>query len=306
MSHIPTTPIGRFAPTPSGKLHIGNIFAALIAYLSVKSKGGKFLVRIEDLDRPRCPRSNADEILSELHMFGLDSDGEVLYQSERSRVYEKYANGLTDMGLTYPCFCSRAELHAAEAPHESDGSYIYGGKCRSLSLDERAELKKKRSPALRVRVPDEDVTFDDMILGRFTQNLARECGDFIIRRSDGVYAYQLAVAVDDALSGVTEVVRGSDLISSTPRQIWLLQKLGFEPPAYGHLPLLTAADGRRLSKRDGDCISSYLSDFPPEKIIGILARAACLTPTASPVAPKELIALYDPKKLPKSARILTE
>lgn len=306
MAHIPTTPIGRFAPTPSGKLHIGNIFAALMAYLSVKSKGGKFLVRIEDLDAARCPRANADEILSELHALGLDSEGEVLYQSERAHVYEKYAKILIDKNLVYPCFCSRAELHAAEAPHDSDGSYIYGGKCRTLSDDEIKELQKKRSPALRVCVPDKDIAFDDMILGGFAQNLARGCGDFIIRRSDGVYAYQLAVVVDDALSGVTEVVRGSDLISSAPRQIWLCETLGFKPPEYAHVPLLTAADGRRLSKRDGDSLSAYLKNFSPEKIIGILARAANLTPTSDPITPARLVPLYAPDKIPHSACVLPE
>ena len=306
MTHIPTTLIGRFAPTPSGKLHIGNIFAALMAYLSVKSKGGRFIVRIEDLDSVRCPKSNADEILSDLHTLGLDSDGEVLYQSERAAVYEKYAKILEGKNLVYPCFCSRAELHAATAPHESDGNYIYDGKCRALTDVEIEELSKKRSPSLRVRVPDKEITFDDMILGSHTQNLARECGDFIIRRSDGVYAYQLAVVVDDALSNVTEVVRGSDLISSAPRQIWLYETLGFKPPAFAHLPLLTAADGRRLSKRDGDSLSYYLKNFPSEKIIGILARAALLTPTSAPITPAELVPLFDPDKIPKTACVLPE
>ncbi|MCI9032422.1 MAG: tRNA glutamyl-Q(34) synthetase GluQRS [Clostridia bacterium] len=306
MTHIPTTLIGRFAPTPSGKLHIGNIFAALMAYLSVKSKGGRFIVRIEDLDSVRCPKSNADEILSDLHTLGLDSDVEVLYQSERAAVYEKYAKILEDKNLVYPCFCSRAELHAATAPHESDGNYIYDGKCRALTDVEIEELSKKRSPSLRVRVPDKEITFDDMILGSHTQNLARECGDFIIRRSDGVYAYQLAVVVDDALSNVTEVVRGSDLISSAPRQIWLYETLGFKPPAFAHLPLLTAADGRRLSKRDGDSLSYYLKNFPPEKIIGILARAASLTTTSAPITPAELVPLFDPDKIPKTACVLPE
>lgn len=303
MSNPPKTPIGRFAPTPSGKMHIGNIFAALIAFLSAKSKGGKFLVRIEDLDVARCPRSSADEILSDLDKLGLKPDGEVLYQSERSHVYERYEKILKDKNLVYPCFCSRAELHAAQAPHLSDGSYIYSGKCAELS-PEQVEQKLQLRPACeRVRVPDLEISFTDEKAGKYTQNLKRDCGDFIIRRSDGVFAYQLAVVVDDALSGVTEVVRGVDLLSSTPRQIWLCGTLGFAPPSYVHIPLLVAKDGRRLSKRDGDTLSAYLEKYSPEEIIGLIAYCSGIISKLRPITPEELVPLYRPDKLKKTIKI---
>ena len=298
-----TTPIGRFAPTPSGKLHIGNIFAALIAYLSAKSKGGKFLVRIEDLDTLRCPRSAADEILSDLDRLGLKPDGEVLYQSERTEVYKRYAAMLAEKDLLYPCFCTRSELHAAQAPHLSDGSYVYNGKCAALSKAEAAKMLESRRACTRVRVPDAVIDFRDAAMGEYSQNLKSRCGDFIIRRSDGVFAYQLAVVVDDGLSGVTEVVRGCDLISSAPRQIWLARTLGFKPPEYTHIPLLTAPDGRRLSKRDGDSIESWLLSCSPKEITGILGCAAGLISAPDPVTPDELVPYYAPEKLSKTATL---
>ena len=244
--------IGRFAPSPSGRMHLGNVLCALLAWLSARHQGGQYLLRIEDLDTMRCPRSYAELIIDDLHWLGLDWDGEILYQSERTAVYEQYESILREKGLLYPCFCSRAALHAASAPHLSDGRVVYAGTCRSLTPEQVAEKRKTRAPATRVRVPDEEVRFTDGVFGEYSENLARECGDFIIRRSDGVFAYQLAVVVDDALSGVNEVVRGADLISSAPRQIWLHRLFGFAPPAFVHIPLLCDHDGRRLSKRDED------------------------------------------------------
>lgn len=305
---------GRFAPTPSGRIHLGNILCAMLSWLSVRSKQGKYLLRIEDLDAMRCPRSLADQIEEDLQWFGIDWDdggsagGEQWYQSSRTEIYDKYFEMLKDKGLLYPCFCSRAELHTAQAPHRSDGTYIYAGTCRNLTPEQIAEKSKRRPPAWRVRVPDRVVSFTDGCQGVYTENLAQDCGDFIIRRSDGVYGYQLAVIVDDGEMGVTEVVRGSDLLNSTPRQMYLYEQLGFPIPQFYHMPLLTAPDGRRLSKRDGDLDLGVLRERfgRPEPIVGMLAKAAGLRPTAEPVALHELIADFSWDKIPKQDIALPE
>ena len=305
---------GRFAPTPSGRIHLGNILCAMLSWLSVRSKQGKYLLRIEDLDAMRCPRSLADQIEEDLQWFGIDWDdggsagGEQWYQSSRTEIYDKYFEVLKDKGLLYPCFCSRAELHTAQAPHRSDGTYIYAGTCRNLTPEQIAEKSKRRPPAWRVRVPDRVVSFTDGCQGVYTENLAQDCGDFIIRRSDGVYGYQLAVVVDDGEMSVTEVVRGSDLLNSTPRQMYLYEQLGFPIPQFYHMPLLTAPDGRRLSKRDGDLDLGVLRERfgRPEPIVGMLAKAAGLRPTAQPVALHELIADFSWDKIPKQDIALPE
>lgn len=305
---------GRFAPTPSGRIHLGNILCAMLSWLSVRSKHGRYLLRIEDLDAMRCPRSLADQIEDDLQWFGIDWDdggsagGEQWYQSSRTEIYDRYFKVLQEKGLLYPCFCSRAELHTAQAPHRSDGTYIYAGTCRNLTPEQIAEKSKRRPPAWRVRVPDRVVSFTDGCQGVYTENLAQDCGDFIIRRSDGVYGYQLAVVVDDGEMGVTEVVRGSDLLNSTPRQMYLYEQLGFPIPQFYHMPLLTAPDGRRLSKRDGDLDLGVLRERfgRPEPIVGMLAKAAGLRPTAQPVALHELIADFSWDKIPKQDIALPE
>ena len=292
--------IGRFAPSPSGRMHLGNVLCALLAWLSARQQNGEFLLRIEDLDEMRCPRSFADLIIDDLRWLGLDWDGEIPYQSERTAVYEKYEAILREKGLLYPCFCSRAALHAASAPHLSDGRVVYAGTCRDLTPEQVAEKRRKRAPATRVRVPERTITFTDGVYGEYTEMLTEECGDFIIRRSDGVFAYQLAVVVDDGLSGATEVVRGHDLIGSTPRQIWLYELFGFTPPKFIHIPLLCDHDGRPLSKRDEDLDLGLLREkFTPEQVIGALACAAGLTDTAEPVAAKELVKAFSWEKIPK-------
>lgn len=283
--------VGRFAPTPSGELHAGNLLCALISYLSAKSRGGKFIVRIEDLDVARCLPSVTDRILSQLDTFGLAGD-EIQNQSERYDLYREKERELEAKGLTYPCFCTRSELHAAYAPRLNDGGILYSGKCKNLSNSQRETLLKTRTPCVRLCVPDEDVSFIDELKGECKQNLKRECGDFIIRRSDGIYAYQFAVAVDDG-QDVSEVVRGDDLISSTPRQIYIMRLLGFEPPTYYHIPLLCDTDGRKLSKSEGDGLTRLLKKFPPDRIIGALAFAAGLTKSDEPAMPKDLISLFD-------------
>lgn len=292
--------VGRFAPTPSGRMHLGNAMCALIAYLSAKSRGGKFLLRIEDLDAERCPRRFAEDIMRDLERLGIAWEGEVLFQSERAEVYREYFDRLRTSVRVYPCFCSRAALHAAEAPHLSDGSVVYPGACRFLSAEEVSEREKRRLPAWRIQVPAEEkaeIRYPDGLRGICTQNLSRECGDFVLRRADGVFAYQLAVVVDDALSGVTEVVRGEDLRSSAARQVWLYRLLGFEPPVFYHIPLLTDRFGRRLAKREGDSLSDALETYSPRQIVGALAFAAGIIGEPVPVSPEELIKIFDWKKI---------
>ena len=300
---------GRYAPSPSGRMHLGNLMCCLLAWLSAKSKGGQVLLRIEDLDTVRCPRVYADAIVDDLAWLGLAADGPTptVYQSERSGIYQQYYDILLKKGLVYPCFCSRSQLHAASAPHRSDGQVVYAGTCRGLSDAEIARRSLTRAPAFRVQVPDEEIAFTDGHLGRYAENLARDCGDFYLRRADGVFAYQLAVVVDDALMGVTEVVRGSDLLSSTPRQLWLYRELGLTAPQFYHLPLLLAPDGRRLSKRDGDqSLENLRARYTPQEIIGKLAYVCGLQDTPAPAAPQELVPAFSWNKVPKQDILLPE
>ena len=230
----PVPPTGRFAPSPSGRLHLGNLACSLLAWLSAKSQGGRIVLRIEDLDAERCPRIYADLLEQDLDWLGLawDEGGSTggpngpYYQSECAEIYTASYKKLEERGLVYPCFCSRAQLHAASAPHTSDGNVVYPGTCRGLTAAEIEEKRKKKAPAYRLMVPDEDITFVDGCMGPHTENLLHDCGDFYLRRADGVFAYQLAVVVDDARMGVTEVVRGADLLSSTARQLYLYRLLG--------------------------------------------------------------------------------
>ena len=300
---------GRYAPSPSGRMHLGNLMCCLLAWLSAKSKGGQVLLRIEDLDAVRCPRVYADAIQDDLAWLGLAADGPTptVYQSERSGIYQQYYDILLKKGLIYPCFCSRSQLHAASAPHRSDGQVVYAGTCRGLSDAEVARRSLTRTPAFRVQVPDEEIAFTDGHLGRYAENLARDCGDFYLRRADGVFAYQLAVVVDDALMGVTEVVRGSDLLSSTPRQLWLYRELGLTAPQFYHLPLLLAPDGRRLSKRDGDqSLENLRARYTPQEIIGKLAYVCGLQDTPAPASPQELVPGFSWDKVPKQDILLPE
>lgn len=301
--------VGRFAPTPSARLHLGNLMCALLAWLSAKKQGGKILLRVEDLDAERCPfmGENTKYMLDDLAWLGLTFDGDVLYQSRRAEIYASHAQKLQEKGLLYPCYCSRAELHAATAPHLTDNTPIYNRKC--LLRAERGELPPVgRKPAFRVMVPDERLGFSDGIKGEYEENLLTDCGDFVVRRSDGVFAYQLAVVVDDALSGVSEVVRGNDLLFSTPRQIYLQRTLGFATPNYYHIPLLTDAEGRRLSKRDGDgCMESVRAKYKnAAPVLGALAAALSLIPSPESVTPRDLLPLFDWEKLPRDTLKLPE
>ncbi len=288
--------VGRFAPTPSGRMHLGNVFSALMAWLGARSAGGRMVLRIEDLDPRAQDRSVARLLMDDLTWLGLDWDEGPYFQSERGDLYADAIEHLGEQGLTYPCFCTRSELHAATAPNASDGTYVYQGTCRNLSPEEVARKARLRRPATRLRVPDEDdpagtVTFDDVVYGRCSEMLARECGDFLVRRSDGVVAYQLAVVVDDALMGVTQVVRGHDLLGSAPRQIYLQRLLGFGSPSYAHVPLLVDPDGRRLSKRDHDLDLGIIRDggFSSRQVVGFLASLVGLAEKGEEVSADELV-----------------
>ena len=290
--------VGRFAPTPSGRMHLGNVFAALIAWLSVRSQNGHLVLRMEDLDTQRTSDEFAQILREDLLWLGLTWDEETQPQSRRSDVYREYFDKLADMGLLYPCYCTRSQLHSVNAPHLSDGTYVYAGTCRDLTDAQRA--KQTRDPSWRVKVPDRIWTFDDLVQGRYTENLVTDCGDFVVRRADGVYVYQLAVTVDDGLAGVTQVVRGMDLLSSAPRQMYLQELFGFAHPEYAHAPMLMAPDGRRLSKRDKDLDLGYLrSHTTPEQLIGTLAYSAGLTDTPAPISAAELASQFEWEKLRK-------
>ncbi|MFR4999028.1 MAG: tRNA glutamyl-Q(34) synthetase GluQRS [Slackia sp.] len=230
---------GRFAPSPTGRMHAGNIFAALMAWLVAKSQGGTVVLRIEDLDKERSKPHFIDAVQRDFEALGLFWDEGPYFQHDRDEAYQAAFDELCGRGLVYPCFCTRADLHAASAPHHGE-KLVYPGTCRRLSEAQKAKRRQTRPPAYRLIVPDEDFSFRDEIQGEYTQNLERDCGDFLIRRSDGAFAYQLAVVVDDAEQGITSVVRGVDLLCSTPQQIYLQTLLGAEHPAYAHVPLIVA------------------------------------------------------------------
>lgn len=237
--------IGRFAPSPTGPLHFGSLLAALASYLEAKTQDGLWLVRMEDLDKPREVAGAANHILNTLEKFGLEWDGEVVYQSQRSELYQEALNQIKAKSLIYQCSCSRKEIadsyNQKPAQHGIDG-LIYPGTCR----DKSSTFKPY---AERIKVKDQNISFNDAIQGKIDQNLANQIGDFVLKRADGLFAYQLAVVVDDYLQGVTHVVRGADLLDSTPRQIYLQQVLGYSTPKYAHIPVASNQAGEKLSKQ---------------------------------------------------------
>ena len=274
-------------------MHLGNVFAALIAWCSIRSRSGQIVLRMEDLDTQRTSSEFAQILREDLHWLGLDYDLETAPQSQRSHVYDRYFEQLRDMGLLYPCYCTRSQLHGVNAPHLSDGTYVYPGTCRNLT-----DPPKKRLPSWRVRVPNRIWTVEDKVQGHYQLNLERECGDMVVRRADGVYVYQLAVTVDDGEAGVTEVVRGMDLLSSAPRQMYLQALFGFPHPEYGHVPMLLAPDGRRLSKRDQDLdLGQLRKRITPEQLIGSLAFASGLIDRKCAISARELAGEFSWEKL---------
>lgn len=299
-------------------MHLGNILSAFLSWLSAKSQGGEWLLRIEDLDPGRSRPEYIRMVEEDLLWLSLEwdeggMDNKEYCQSCRGDIYNHYFEILQARGLVYPCYCTRADLMASSAPHQSDGRVIYPGTCRpdrsSLAPGNsgigNSTRDNGRKPAWRVMVPDEEITVTDRHYGPVTMNMEKECGDFVVRRADGTAAYQLAVVVDDALMGVTEVVRGSDLLMSSPQQAWLHSTLGFQAPEFCHLPLLCAADGRRLCKRDKDLDMEELRRrYTPEQLIGLLACLSGLQETPDAVKLKDLIPSFDWNKVPCNDIIL--
>ncbi|MDE7410290.1 MAG: tRNA glutamyl-Q(34) synthetase GluQRS [Muribaculaceae bacterium] len=289
-------------------MHLGNIYTALLSWLSVKSRGGKWILRIEDLDPQRSKIEHARMIEEDLHWLGLEWDEGGLdgigpngpyVQSRRHHLYEDALDRLKATGLCYPCTCTRADILATQAPHESDGRVVYKGTCRPSVLP--SAYVERPGAAVRLAVTDEDISFSDRIKGPQTVNLARHCGDFIVRRGDGAWSYQLAVVVDDAMMGVTEVMRGDDLLLSAAQQIYLYRLLGYEPPEFAHVPLVCNEEGRRLSKRDHSLSMEYLRDhYTPQEILGMAAHRAALTPSAAPISLSSLLDIYYRTPIPNS------
>ena len=256
---------GRFAPSPTGPLHLGSLVAAVGSWLFARAAGGRWLVRMEDIDTPRVVSGSAEEILAALQRYGLEWDGEIVWQSRRTSLYERAVVTLREQGLVYDCACSRADLlRAASAPLGAEP--VYPGTCRNGIAD------GKQARAIRFRAPDQVITFEDRLEGHVEEDVAERTGDFVVRRADGLFAYQLAVVVDDAEQGVTEVVRGADLLHSTARQIALQRALGYPEPRYAHLPLVLNPDGSKLGKRDGALPLPTLDDARVRETLALALR----------------------------------
>ena len=297
--------VGRFAPSPSGYMHMGNLLAMLLAWLDCRSLNGEMVFRMEDLDPARSKPAFAEAMAEDLRWLGLDWDrgwpeDKAYAQSGRTAIYEDAFESLRERGLVYPCWCTRSErLAAASAPHPGEREHDSGCRCAHMTRAERETMcLSGRRPAWKCRCPDEAITVFDGHYGPFTQNPAREPGDFIIRRADGVFAYQLAVSVDDMQMGITRVVRGRDLLSSAPRQKWLIETLGGAAPDYCHCPLLTGGETGKLSKRLGSLSTQVLrKEKRPEQVVGALAFLCGLTDSAAPISARELIPLFSWEKV---------
>lgn len=314
-----TTPVtGRLAPSPTGRMHLGNAYAALAAWLGARATGGRVLLRIEDIDAPRVVKDADRWIMDDLTWLGLDWDGDPVYQSQRLDAYEAALRRLRERGLVYPCFCSRADIRAASAPNEGDGFLLYPGTCRRLSPEERGlRLSRNDRHSWRLSVPvfsDSDpslsgdaagkppvaagprtIRFDDRVFGPQCFDLPRQLGDVVVRRSDGLFAYQLAVTVDDMAMGVTQIVRGRDLLRSTAIQLYIRRCLGSASvPEFAHLPLIDAADGRRMAKRLNSLDLGTMRERgdDPRAIVGYCAWLLRLVDEPRPMSPAELVPLF--------------
>ncbi|UOO76797.1 tRNA glutamyl-Q(34) synthetase GluQRS [Neisseria sp. Dent CA1/247] len=299
LSNTPSPYTGRFAPSPTGLLHIGSLLTALASYADAKAHGGRWLVRMEDLDPPREMAGAADDILRTLEAFGFEWDGEVVYQSRRYGLYEEALGRLKKQGRVYPCYCSRKDWQAA-ARMGADG-FVYNGRCGQADY-RPSENDLTKTPAWRLRVPDGEIGFDDEIVGHYAQNLARDIGDFVLLRADGYWAYQLAVVADDAEQGITHIVRGQDLLVSTPRQIWLQRCLGADTPHYAHLPLLVNKQGQKWSKQT---LAPALDVNQRERLLRQVMAYLNLPAAPEVERPSELLAWavqhWDMRKVPKTA-----
>ncbi len=301
--------VGRYAPSPSGPMHLGNARTALLAWLQARSAGGSIVLRMEDLDPDRSRADHERLLREDLGWLGLDWDAEAPAQSLRRAAYDAALAEPAVRDRLYPCFCTRAEVRAAaQAPHgPADEAPRYPGTCRDLSEGEReARRRAGRRSSLRLRMPEGVVEFEDAVHGPVRQDVAATVGDVIVRRADGVHAYQLAVVVDDAAASVTHVLRGDDLLSSTPRQIVLARLLGFPVPVHAHVPLLLGADGARLAKRHGAVGVQQLrrAGVPADVVVGRLAASAGLAREGERVAPAALVERFDLALLPRAPTIL--
>ena len=303
---------GRYAPSPTGDLHLGNLRTALLAWLFARCAGGQFVLRVEDLDRPRTRQGATQRMLDDLRWLGIDWDEgpdvggpyAPYTQSERQALYSAYLQRLQEAGRIYPCYCSRAEIaRAASAPHEDEGPR-YPGTCRHLSEERRREFEAAgRRPSLRFRVDDERViTFHDLLMGQQQQHVQNVVGDFIVRRADGIFAYQFAVVVDDALMHINQVVRGADLLASTARQIALYEALDFAIPTFAHVPLMLDSDGKRLSKRlrSEGLEPLRAAGITATQIVGQLAAGCGLVEEGAVMSAAELAQRYEGEKILKS------
>jgi len=294
------SPTGRLAPSPTGHLHVGHARSFLLAWWHARSRGGRIVLRIEDLDHERAKPELVDACLADLAWLGLDWDGEVLFQSSDARPYEQAVLELVASGAAYACTCSRKEIQSAlSAPHAA-GELRYAGRCRGRYASPRAaERTTERAVGLRLRVPAAPLELDDGIVGRYRCDVQREVGDFLLARRDGTFAYQLAVVVDDARQGVNEVLRGDDLLSSAARQAHLQHALGLPRPAWFHVPLVVDPAGRRLAKRDRDLTLASLRNgkLDPRRLIAWIARTTG-QPTTEPLAAAELLEDFDLARLP--------
>ncbi|TAL16472.1 tRNA glutamyl-Q(34) synthetase GluQRS [bacterium] len=297
----PTLAVGRFAPSPTGPLHLGSLVTAVGSYLFARSRGGRWLLRIEDIDTQRVVKGCDGDILRTLEALGLCWDGEIVYQSKRTERYEAALFSLLEKGLAYPCGCTRSEIASApSAPHPGEEGPPYPGFCR------RGIRESKIPRSTRVCTGDGEISFTDLLRGKIAYDLSRVSGDFVLKRGDGIFAYQLAVVVDDHDAGVTQVVRGADLLSSTPRQILLQKYLGFPVPSYAHLPLVLGPEGQKLSKRES-AVSLLDGVNPRKKGSGLIASALAFLghpppPGLDSAPPEEMLAFavenFDPARIP--------
>jgi glutamyl-tRNA synthetase len=302
----------RLAPSPTGALHLGNARTFLVNWLIARQNAWKVVLRIEDIDGPRIKQGAAQGLIEDLRWLEIDWDEGPITQSDRRPLYTAALEELVAGGYAYPCVCSRREVEAAaSAPHAEDGAAVYPGTCRGrFQTIEAAKESSGRAPAIRFAVPQgRTVAFDDGFAGPQSFEVARQLGDFVIAKADGTPAYQLAVVVDDAAMGVTDIVRGDDLIDSTPRQILLYEALGWADriPTYCHLPLVVGTDGRRLAKRHGDTRLRYYRDLgvSAERVLALLARWCGVEDVGDRVTSKELLGRFNLQNLSKSAITFT-
>jgi glutamyl-tRNA synthetase len=299
--------VGRLAPSPTGAQHVGNARSYLIAWLSIRSRGGRVVLRIEDIDSPRTKPGAARQALEDLAWLGLDWDGTPVVQTGRLALHEAALEKLKARELVYPCTCSRADVErAASAPHAEHEGPIYPGTCAHRHVADAAQLDGA-AYAWRIRTDDRAFAFDDRFRGLIQLGLRELGGDFVVWKSAGTPAYQLAVVVDDADQGVTEVLRGDDLVASTPRQLLLYEALGLPAPAFAHIPLVVGRDGRRLAKRHGDTRLAALrsAGVKPEMLLGLLAWSCGWLPTIEPITTRELLPLYRLGTIPRRPFVLT-